>query len=574
MFKKLPEFNRTTDDIEGLTNEIEIAESKQLDPGFVSDMAANLGRKMPFVKEDTDLEEGRKLVGSYSHTNGHTSKVYKLSGEDHEGDDFHVKLFKGGKHYEPADYFTNDSDDAHSTAKHMVKEGAELSEIFANMGSGSTGTSREDKRIAKRRAEWNKQQAEKRAKEQKQKSELSESGYDDTMDPEDMPQFRQTAGEKRLGEKRKKENAALAARKEVTRTVTRSGGKDYSDSDESEPAAKPSAPTTGKGLASAPSWLVPKIVKPAGGKKVEQGITTKKEVNSEKLATHHQALVDRINRSPKKARADLMKRLPAQYHGLIKEDEVLDEGYHAAGTVNGKPWSVSYKDYPDHASLTKANQHLSKHEVSAVMNHIDDHSDDDFSNTSSVQNGHKVRVTHNGGFHGENTVLDEERESRSEFTANSQLSNRSAPAAKPLPNKQLGMDHKEKTFNIVDKASGMIKKKFASMKDAVAHHIGMGELKGQHKVVFAEDIEINPIDWFRIEVVCEDETTVMTIAAFEALCEGSDEAMYPSLKKPGYVKAADFFKMPKDQKVAHLKKFGKSDEEAETLTASPKKGKR
>jgi hypothetical protein len=73
-------------------------------------------------KEKTDMDEARKLEGTYKHTNGHESKVYKLSGEHNEGDPYHVKLFKGGKHYEPADYFTNDKDDAHSTAKHMVKE--------------------------------------------------------------------------------------------------------------------------------------------------------------------------------------------------------------------------------------------------------------------------------------------------------------------------------------------------------------------------------------------------------------------------------------------------------------------
>jgi hypothetical protein len=74
------------------------------------------------VKENTDIAEARKLEGTYKHTNGHESKVYKLSGEHNEGDPYHVKLFKGGKHYEPADYFTNDKEDAHSTAKHMVKE--------------------------------------------------------------------------------------------------------------------------------------------------------------------------------------------------------------------------------------------------------------------------------------------------------------------------------------------------------------------------------------------------------------------------------------------------------------------
>jgi hypothetical protein len=79
--------------------------------------------KMPKpMKEDSELEEARKLEGTYSHSNGNQSKVYKLSGEHNEGDPYHVKLFKGGKHHEPADYFTNDKEDAHATAKSMVKE--------------------------------------------------------------------------------------------------------------------------------------------------------------------------------------------------------------------------------------------------------------------------------------------------------------------------------------------------------------------------------------------------------------------------------------------------------------------
>ena len=80
------------------------------------------------MKEDVGLDEARKLEGTYSNKNGHESKVYKLSGEHNEGDPYHVKLFKNGKHHEPADYFTNDKDDAHSTAKAMVKEEVELEE--------------------------------------------------------------------------------------------------------------------------------------------------------------------------------------------------------------------------------------------------------------------------------------------------------------------------------------------------------------------------------------------------------------------------------------------------------------
>jgi len=65
--------------------------------------------------------EAKKKIGEY--TNGsNVSKVYKLSGEHNEGDPYVVHLHKDGKHYEPADYFTNDEEDAHVTAKHMVKE--------------------------------------------------------------------------------------------------------------------------------------------------------------------------------------------------------------------------------------------------------------------------------------------------------------------------------------------------------------------------------------------------------------------------------------------------------------------
>ncbi len=67
------------------------------------------------------LDETRKKIGEYSHGNN-TTKVFKLTGQHYEGDPYHVKLFKDGKHYEPADYFTNDEEDAHGTAKHMVKE--------------------------------------------------------------------------------------------------------------------------------------------------------------------------------------------------------------------------------------------------------------------------------------------------------------------------------------------------------------------------------------------------------------------------------------------------------------------
>lgn len=89
-----------------------------------------------------------------------------------------------------------------------------------------------------------------------------------------------------------------------------------------------------------------------------------------------------------------------QYGKMSEGQEHLQE-YHAAGTVNGKPWSVAYSDYPEHSTIAASNKHLSKAEIGAISSHIDQHSDDDFSGTKSTQNGHVVHVTHNGGSHGE-----------------------------------------------------------------------------------------------------------------------------------------------------------------------------
>ena len=79
------------------------------------------------------LNEAKKLIGTYDNGN-HTAKVYHLSGEHNEGDPYHVKLFKDGKHHEPADYFTNDKDDAHSTAKDMVRRGTRNESVELDEG--------------------------------------------------------------------------------------------------------------------------------------------------------------------------------------------------------------------------------------------------------------------------------------------------------------------------------------------------------------------------------------------------------------------------------------------------------
>lgn len=99
--------------------------------------------------ESTELYETKKKIGEYSHSNGHITKVYKLTGEHNEGDPYKVELHRNGKYYEPADYFTNDLEDAHGTAKHMVKESAELEEgfTFANTSHANTAISTAQKHL-------------------------------------------------------------------------------------------------------------------------------------------------------------------------------------------------------------------------------------------------------------------------------------------------------------------------------------------------------------------------------------------------------------------------------------------
>ena len=65
--------------------------------------------------------EAKTLLKTYTGDNGHSAKVYKLSGIHNEGDPYKVQLHKDGKHHEPADYFTNDSEDAHHTAQTMLR---------------------------------------------------------------------------------------------------------------------------------------------------------------------------------------------------------------------------------------------------------------------------------------------------------------------------------------------------------------------------------------------------------------------------------------------------------------------
>lgn len=84
--------------------------------------------KAVLKRQNESLDEAKQKIHSVS--NGKLrADVIKLSGADNEGDPYIVKLFKNGKHYEPADYFTDDKVDAIGTAKMMVKENVELDEL-------------------------------------------------------------------------------------------------------------------------------------------------------------------------------------------------------------------------------------------------------------------------------------------------------------------------------------------------------------------------------------------------------------------------------------------------------------
>jgi len=96
------------------------------------------------------VKEAKKKIHSVS--NGkNRADVFKLTGADDEGDPFIVKLFKGGRHYEPADYYTDDKNDAIGTAKMMVKEEANPTSTADVVGTGDDVADWKDPKKKKRR---------------------------------------------------------------------------------------------------------------------------------------------------------------------------------------------------------------------------------------------------------------------------------------------------------------------------------------------------------------------------------------------------------------------------------------
>lgn len=67
------------------------------------------------MKEETELNEAMRLLKSHN-KGDHIAKVYY----DSDSNEYRVKFFKNGIHNPKADYFTNDKEDAHGTAKYEL----------------------------------------------------------------------------------------------------------------------------------------------------------------------------------------------------------------------------------------------------------------------------------------------------------------------------------------------------------------------------------------------------------------------------------------------------------------------
>lgn len=159
-------------------------------------------------------------------------------------------------------------------------------------------------------------------------SEELEEGYGDDIndgaDAESVP-FKQTAAEKKLGQKRTFLNKRNDMLKKATTTVKKSASVDVSDADGVEPDAAKKEFKTGEGLKHfAPDWLSPKPVVAKTAKKVEQGVTTRSAETKPVSDTRKASLEARLARMPAKhpGRADVEKQL-----AKLKEETELQEAY-------------------------------------------------------------------------------------------------------------------------------------------------------------------------------------------------------------------------------------------------------
>ena len=103
--------------------------------------AANVFKMGGLILEDIeDLEEGKKLVHVAGDTNGHHAKVYHLTGQHDEGDPYHVRLFHGKNEHKPAEYFTDDLEDAKGTAEDMAKRAMKTESVDLDEATAAART--------------------------------------------------------------------------------------------------------------------------------------------------------------------------------------------------------------------------------------------------------------------------------------------------------------------------------------------------------------------------------------------------------------------------------------------------
>lgn len=548
-FNKLAQFNKSEEFDESMTKEVQWEpKTVEMEEGFAEKMAASLGRRQ--VQESTEQIDEISLKTAI---NTHTQRLkneYEDDGGNYKGsDDIYGKIAKkfGKKGTDAADkagYAGILGREDEHLGHGKYNPGDKLKKPFMfNPRTNKNGTmNKQDSgylgRTIKGRIGTH------------GKSHLPEGveldeGYDDSMDPE-MIGFKQTAGEKRLGAKRKQQQDRAEKTAAVTRTVKRSSGVDHSDSDVSEPEATKKDFKVGAGLKhAAPSWLSPKPVAPVGGKKIERGVTTKQEVkpvSNERI----QALQSRLDRLPKKHpdRTKIEKQL-----ARLKEDVELDESntHRIGDTVK----FTSSKDGKGNGTIGGRIINIGKDGTHYIQSN----------NTDMVHQVTPKQIITNYRLQAmkEEIELDEMAKDTT-FGSDQQM--------------KIGADEPKKQYSIKDRITGQIKRTFKTMKDAVAHHISMpAHLKSQHQVVFAEEYEINPIDWFRVEVIHEGQSAVFTIAELEE-GEMRNQLTDTMRKQRGFINASAFFKMSKDKQKEHLMNVaGKSEEEAERLI-TPKKGRK
>lgn len=88
--------------------------------------SVTLAKRMQSEGSTWGVKDPQRKKGQYASEDGkHVVKIHK------KNDEYVVSLHTDGKHYEPADYFTNDKDDAHSTAKAMLNHAQTVKEESA-----------------------------------------------------------------------------------------------------------------------------------------------------------------------------------------------------------------------------------------------------------------------------------------------------------------------------------------------------------------------------------------------------------------------------------------------------------